>query len=295
MTVANLLFSVMTIAARLASRSAPWTLVGGSRALVGALVALSFALKAGTPLRTKHRGMSWARSLLGTLSMLTTFYALSASALAVGDAVTIFSMAPIFIAIFSPRLLGERPSKGLWGVLLVAFAGVALVAGPKLTFLGSGLGSRTGASLPALAALLAAIFSALAMMFLRKMRSGDEPDSAEAIALHFALVGTVAHACFALFTFRMPTLRDMGWLLVTGLTGGLAQLAMTRAYALTEAARLGAVSYLGTITTFVASIVFLGERPVLTQIAGSLLVVGAGVALAVSAANKASPGLAQTR
>ncbi len=275
-TAANCLFALMTIAARLASRSAHWTMVGGSRALVGALVALGVGLYLKAPLKTKRRGLSWARSLLGTGSMLATFYAISSPAIDVGTAVTLFATSPIFIALLSPRVLGEHPSRGLWSILIVAFFGVALVAGPHL-----GL-----AALPALSALLAAVISACALMFLRIMRSTRDdanPESAEAIALHFGLVGFAAHAILGIFSFHLPEARDVFWLIVTGLSGGLAQLAMTRAFALTEAARLGAAGYLGTVMSFGSSVVFLGERPDASQIAGSVLVVTAGVALAISA------------
>lgn len=283
MTAANVGFSVMTISARLASRSASWATVGATRALVGAMVALAVALQSGAPLRTRNRGLSWARSIVGTLSMLATFYALGAARLPVGDAVTMFAMSPIFIAIISPRLLGEKPSRGLWGILLLAFTGVALIAGPRLSFSGD-------AGLPAASALLAAVFTALAMTLLRRMRSGGDgrsADSAEAISLHFAIVGFTVHAIIAVFSFQMPAASDWGWLFLTGLAGGLAQLAMTQAYALTEAARLGAASYFGTLLSFVAGIAFLGERPVWTQIAGAVLIIGAGVGLALGAAPRA--------
>ncbi|MFO0762325.1 MAG: DMT family transporter [Byssovorax sp.] len=281
MTVANTLFSVMSISARLASRTASWAAVGAGRALLGACVAAAFALRSGKPLRTKSRGLSWARSIFGTISMLATFYALGQKSLPVGDAVTIFATAPILIALFSPRLLGETPSRGLWGVLLVAFAGVALIAGPRLDVAGA----------PAASALVAAIFSALAMMFLRKMRAGTQdgtPESAEAIALHFALVSFAVHVVFAAFSFRAPAPRDWIFLFVTGLSGGLAQLAMTQAYAMTEAARLGAISYVGTVISFFAGVVFLDERPSLLQIGGVALVIGAGSVLAVGASRAAS-------
>ena len=267
----------MTIAARLASRSASWTTVGGTRAFVGAGVALVVALHRRAPLSTRRRGLSWARSLLGTGAMLSTFYAVSSPELGVSTAVTLFATAPLFIAILSPRILGEEPGRILWGVLLVAFSGVVLVAGTHLDV----------AAFPATCALLAAMFSALAMMFLRMMRSGghgEEPESAEAIALHFGLVAFAAHAVLGVFSFRVPTLEDSFWLLVTGVSGGVAQLAMTRAYALTEAARLGAVGYIGTVMGFVGSVVFLHERPDPTQIVGAVLVIGAGVVLAISSA-----------
>jgi drug/metabolite transporter (DMT)-like permease len=243
------------------------------------MVALAFAMHRRAPLKTKRRGLSWARSLLGTASMLATFYAVSSPELGVSAAVTLFSTAPIFIALLSPHILGERPGAGLWAILVVAFGGIVLVAGTQVSV----------SVVPAVVAILAALFGALAMMFLRIMRSGrgdGDPESAEAIALHFGLVAFVAHAALGAFTFRMPDIADIGWLFVTGLSGGLAQLAMTKAYALTTAARLGAVGYLGTVMGFLGSVIFLHERPTLLQIGGSLLVVGAGVVLAVTTAAK---------
>jgi drug/metabolite transporter (DMT)-like permease len=273
MMFANTLFAGMTLSARFASETASWATVAATRAFVGGLCALALAWHTKAPLRTRSTSLSWARSLFGTVAMISTFYALSSRELAVGDAVTLFATSPLLIAALSPKVLGERTGAGLWAVLGVAFVGVALVAGPHLSLL----------SPAALAAFGAAVSSALAMMFLRKMRSpqdGSAPESAEAIALHFSMTSFAILAAIAIPGFRTPSPRDVGWLLLTGLSGGIAQLAMTRAYALTEAAKLGAVSYLGTVLSFVGAVAFLGERPDPTQLAGSLLVVGAGVALA---------------
>ncbi len=273
MMFANTLFAVMTLSARLASESASWSTVAATRAFVGGLCALALAWHTGATLRTKSSGLSWARSLFGTAAMISTFYALSAPELAVGDAVTLFATSPLLIAALSPKILGERTGRALWAVLAIAFLGVALVAGPHLSFASPAAGAAFGA----------AVWSALAMMFLRKMRSprdGKAPESAEAIALHFSMTSFTILALIAIPSFRVPSARDAALLLLTGVSGGVAQLAMTRAYALTEAARLGAVSYLGTVLSFVGAIALLGERPEPTQIAGSLLVVGAGVALA---------------
>jgi len=282
MMVANVLFATMTICARLASASVGWATIGGARALGGAIVAALFALQRGASLRTRRPKLSWARSLFGTASMLTTFYALSAKDLAVGDAVTLFATAPLFIAVLSPLVLGEATGRSLWGVLLVAFGGVALVAGPHFSL----------GSFPAVCACMAAVFSACAMMFLRLMRSGHgggPPDGPEAIAFHFAVVAFVAHAAIASFTFTMPVGRDALYVIGAGLSGGLAQLAMTRAYALDRAARLSAMGYIGTVLGFTGAIVLLGERPGWLQIVGAALVVGAGVVLAFLTSHDVTP------
>ncbi|MFO0555713.1 MAG: DMT family transporter [Polyangiaceae bacterium] len=278
MMAANVLFAIMTLAARSASRTASFATVGATRAFVGGLVALLVGLRTGRSLRVRTRGLSWARSLLGTGSMIATFYALAQIDLPVGDAVTLFATAPILIALLAPVVLGERTDRRLWGALLVAFGGVALIAGPHFS----------GGSKGALSALVAAGFSALAMLFLRRMRGGKSPESAEAIALHFAIVAFLVLSALNLVWFSMPTPRDMGLLVIAGVAGGSAQLAMTRAYALTEAARLGAVSYLGTVFSFVGSILLLGERPVWSQIAGAGLVIGAGIALALGSRRASS-------
>jgi drug/metabolite transporter (DMT)-like permease len=293
MMAANCLFATMTIAARLASASAGWATVGGARALGGALVAAAFALGRGRSLRTSRPVLSWARSIFGTLSMLTTFYALSSRELAVGDAVTLFATAPLFIALLSPVVLRERTDPALWGVLVFAFVGVVLVAGPHFVQGGGKLLSL--GSVPAISAFLAAVFSATAMMFLRMMRAGHgggPPDSPEAIAFHFATLGFVVHAAIASLDFHSPTLRDSGFLALAGVSGGLAQLAMTRAYALAPAAKLGAVGYAGTVLGFAGAVVFLGERPGWLQLVGATLVVGAGVVLALISARGHAAGAA---
>lgn len=286
MAFASALFAIMSIAARLASRSASWTMVGAARALLGAAVALAFGLGAKKSLRTRRHGLAFARSAFGTCAALLTFFALAQNSMPVGDAVTLFSTAPLFIAIAAPFALKERSDSRLWLMLVVAFLGVVLIAGPHLLF-GSGGDQPEVSAVPALAALGAAVFSAAAMMFLRRMRTGSvgvAPESSEAIALHFAVTASAVHLFACLFSFQVPSPIDAGFLVLTGLSGGCAQLAMTRAYALAPAARLGTMSYLGTVLGFVGAVVFLGERPSWSQIAGAALVIGAGTALALQAA-----------
>lgn len=278
MCVASALFAVMTLAARTAAASANWAAIGASRAFMGAIVALVFALQTGTSLKTRSSGLSWARSIFGTISTIATFYALSRVDLALGDAVTLLSTAPLFIAVLAPKLLREPTHPRVWLVLLAAFVGVAMIAGPHLSL----------RALPAAAAMIAAVSSAIAMMFLRLMRSGQhgEPESTAAIAFHFAVVALAVQLVANIFVWQMPTPRDWALLVLAGTAGGLAQLAMTRAYALAQAARLGAMSYLGTVLSFIGSVVIIGEEPRAVQLVGSVLVVGAGVLLVLTTAER---------
>jgi drug/metabolite transporter (DMT)-like permease len=65
-----------------------------------------------------------------------------------------------------------------------------------------------------------------------------------------------------------------------GLTGGAAQIAMTRAYSLYRAAPLTALSALGIVLTHLLAIPVFGDRPTRWQMMGSLLVIGASLLLA---------------
>ncbi|EYF03664.1 DMT family transporter [Chondromyces apiculatus] len=281
MALASLLFAVMNVLARLASARVPWTEVAAFRALVGAGTALGFALVRRAPLRIDpaDRKLAWGRALCGTVAMLCTFLTLGAPLLALGDVVTLGATSTIFVALLSPRMLGERSSRGLWAATLLAFSGVAMVAGPQLRLAGH----------LALIATTGAFASALAMIWLRKLGSSAQRDRSrpgpgpEAVALHFSLVASVVMVVLSIPTFQVPDATGALLLFITGLTGGMAQLAMTRAYALDRAARIGTVGYLGVVLSHVFGVVGLGEAPGPHQLLGALLVTAAGVGLAAEA------------
>lgn len=282
MAVASALFAFMNLFARLASAHVPWPEVAASRALVGAATALGFALARRAPLAVdpRDRALSWARSLCGTAAMVCTFFTLGAPSIALGDVVTLGATSPIFVALLSPRLLGERSGRGLWLATLGAFAGVALVAGPQLQLAGH----------LAMVATAGAMASALAMIWLRRLGSGSRRASPEAIALHFSLVGAALMIALSVPVFQVPDGAGAILLLATGLTGGLAQLAMTRAYALDRAARVGTVGYLGVALSHVLGAAWLAETPSPHQLAGALLVTAAGLGLAFEALREAQRG-----
>ncbi|MFT3767020.1 MAG: DMT family transporter [Minicystis sp.] len=279
MTLASALFAVMNVLVRLSSAHVPWTEVASARGIVGATVAVLAARARGVPLQIHDRRLSWARSLFGTGALLCGFYSMGSRGMALGDAVTLQSLSPIFVAVLAPWLLGERGGRRVWIATAAAFAGVALVAGP--TF-------HVAAHLAAIATL-GAFLSAMAMIWLRRLGRAPEgaKDSPEAIVAHFSIVAATATTLLALPELRSPGLAGALLLAATGITGGLAQIAMTRAYALERAARLGPVSYLGVVLSHVGGAALLGETTGRVQIAGTALVVGAGLVLAVAAMREA--------
>jgi drug/metabolite transporter (DMT)-like permease len=271
MTVAQLAFAGMAVGARIGGRSVPWQEVCASRFLVGALTAYVFARARGQSLRITHRREAWLRSAFGTLSAAGTFFVYAAPALAIGDAATLFATSPIFVAIFSAPLLGERVPKGLAAALVMGFTGIALVAQPSFS---------TSGDLVTIGALTA-VSSAMAMIWLRRIGPSE---SSEAIVFHFACVGFGVMLLASLPGWRTPDFRQGMVLAGTGLCAGMGQLAMTRAYTLDHAARVAALGYSGIVFTRVLGVPLFGEIPGVIQTLGSLLVIASGVLLSVGEA-----------
>jgi drug/metabolite transporter (DMT)-like permease len=275
MAASAVLFALMGYFARLASADAHWTLVAATRSVVGLVVAAAVARARGAPMRVRDGRGIWLRSVFGTASMLSTFYALGSPALALGDTATLLNLSPAFMAGMSPIVLGERPGRRLLAALPVSLVGVVLILHPPFLFDGAHLapaGMRT-----ALVALLAAFTSACAMMMLRRIGQREGP---EAIAIHFSAFSAVVFGFLGLPHAAAPPAHAGAYMLGAGLCAGFAQLAMTRAYALAPAAQVGSMGYLGVVVSALLGAVALHEWPSASAALGMALVVGGGVAIA---------------
>ncbi|HVJ90244.1 MAG TPA: DMT family transporter [Labilithrix sp.] len=280
MALGALLFSLMNFLARIATASASWASVAAARATIGALVAFTIARMRGQSLTPNNvRSIFW-RSLFGTVSMVSTFYALSSRTVSLGDTVTLLNLAPVFLAVLAPIFLRERTTAGVAFAIALALLGVMLVVRPTFLF-----GTTTSAHISlahvgpsATATTSVAVFAALstsiAMMLLRRV---GQTESAETIAFHFSLFAALALSFLSLFDLRVPTSRDAACMVGAGLCAGFGQLAMTRAYALEHAARVSGMSYLSVVASALLGAAVLGERPGPTAVVGMGLVIAGGI------------------
>jgi drug/metabolite transporter (DMT)-like permease len=182
--------------------------------------------------------------------------------------VTLGATAPIFVALLSGPLLGERVRSRVWLAVGLGFAGIMAVVRPTL-----------GADVTvALIATVGAVFYALAMIWLRRIGPGE---SHEAVVLHFSLVACATFIALSIPVWHWPGWNGAGFLLLTGLAGGGAQIAMTRAYSLARAAPVTALSGLSIVFTYLLAIPAFGDQPTLAQMTGSLLVIAASLFLTV--------------
>jgi drug/metabolite transporter (DMT)-like permease len=268
MVLAQVFFAGMNVCTRLGARDLPWSEIAAGRFFIGALIALAIAWYRGSSLRITDRPNTWRRSVYGTIAAICTFYPLASSRIALGDAATLTATAPIFVALLSGPLLGERVGGRVALAIAVGFAGILAVVRPSFAV-----------AIPEAAiATAGAAFYALAMIWLRKIGPGE---SHEAVVLHFSVVATIALVILALPVWRWPDGQSGLFLLGAGIGGGGAQIAMTRAYSLHRAAPVTALSGLGIVLTHLLAVPVFGDRPTAWQIAGSLLVIAASVLLTV--------------
>lgn len=282
MATAAACFSVMNVYVKVASEDVHFTLVATVRAAMGALVAVAAARATGATLRVSNRTAMLLRSVFGTAAMLATFAALAERTLPVGDAATLFNLAPVGIAVLSPFVLGERSGRRLGVSVVFCLAGAACILRPTFLF-------PTAADYPrgpALLAVVAALSTACAMMMLRRVRR----ESSAAVAFYFS-----AFACLVTGVLAAPHVLAHGWpqahtlrsMLVAGVAAGLGQLCMTRAYALDHAARVAAYGYLSVAGSALMAYLVRGERLDRVSVFGMVMVTIGGLVVSLTA--KASP------
>lgn len=216
-------------------------------------------------LKTRNWGSHALRSLSGTVSMFCLFGAVTMIPLA--DVTAISFTSPMFVTVLAMLFLGEHIHRYRWTALVVGFVGVLIMIGPHLSF-------ADGSTVGALTALSAAMFSAIAMIFLRKMSGGEH---AITITFYFSLTFTACAALTALRGWPMPT--AMQWLLMilAGLFGVFGQLLMTYAYRHAEASTIAPLDYTNMVMSVILGYLFFAEIPSLSIWIGAPLVVSAGL------------------
>ncbi|HVU85886.1 MAG TPA: DMT family transporter [Pirellulales bacterium] len=209
-----------------------WQVVVFVRAALATVFATALVLAAGARFVVFRPKTLWVRSIAGSISMLCTFYALPR--LPIADVLTIANIFPVWVALLSWPLLGEKLSGGVWLAIVCAIAGVVLVQQPG--------GDEANAG--ALAVLFGSMATAVAMIGLHRLTDID----VRAVVVHFSAVATLfCIATFFLFPLR-HTIRDyadakvIAMLLGVGVSATIGQLLLTKAFTAGNAAKVSVVA-----------------------------------------------------
>lgn len=239
MLVAALGFAIMGALVKIGAQKFTSAELVFYRSVFGLVVIWLYIFQQKLPLATPviHKQMS--RALVGFASLVLFFYAIAHLPLA--TAITLNYTSPLFLAVFTPLLLQEKPKKTLLIGLMIGFIGVALLLEPRFNredWLAGCLG------------LLSGIGAALAYVHVKQLGQANEPDWRT--VFYFTLVSTIGAGLWMLFdSFHPLNWQDLLILLGLGATATIAQLAMTRAYRTGDTLVVASLAY---VTVLLASL-----------------------------------------
>jgi drug/metabolite transporter (DMT)-like permease len=215
-------------------------------------------------------GHLW-RGLVGTSSMGLGFAALGL--LPLPEATAIGYAAPLLTVIFAAMFLGEQVRIFRLSAVAFGLVGVMIVLAPNLTVTSVDAANKLQV-LGAMAALLGAVFAALAQVFVRKLIH-TEPTSA--IVFYFSLTASLLALVTLPWGWVVPTAREAALLVGAGLLGGVGQILLTESYRHAETGVIAPFEYVSMLLALVLGYVIFGEEPTGTMLAGAVLIVSAGL------------------
>ena len=243
MLVAGFLFATMGVFVKLGADHFGAAELAFYRSVVTLVAALVIVRATRGTLASRYLGTHILRGVAGAISLVAYFYCISKLPLATAQ--TLNYTSPLFLAIATTVVLGERFSPWLLVAIVLGFGGVALLLQPTFA---------EGREGPALIGLFSGVLASWAYLSVRTLGRLGEPDWR--VVFWFGLVATVVCAAWQLTTSTFHPVRwDNAWILAgLGATGTLAQLAMTRAYRTGNTLVVSAFSYstivFGTLATF---------------------------------------------
>lgn len=253
LTLAALLFSLMALFAKAASRHLAGPQIAWLRFIVGT-VAVALPLLRGYRMQPQNYGALLLRGLFGSFAVLTYFLAIAH--LPVGIATLLNSSSPLFVALFSFLFLRESLHARTLVALLVTATGVALVVLGNAQ--GSGPALAQGSIGWALVGLLSAVLAGAAVTTVRSMR---QTEGSWEIYLAFCCVGSLTMALPGSLTWVTPTAIDLLWVVAMGLCSAIAQVAMTHALRDVRAVTAALILQITPVATLFLGMLLFAERP----------------------------------
>ncbi len=217
------------------------------------------------PLATSHLRLHLTRSVIGFLSLLMFFYAITHLPLA--TAMTLNYTSPLFLALFTTLWLGEKVRPVLVAALLLGFVGVAMLLNP--TF-------HEGARLAGVLGLISGLLAGFVYVQVTQLGRLGEPEWRT--VFYFTLVCSLGGAIgMMLWDLHAVPLADLPLLIGMGASATLAQLAMTRAYRTGDSLVAGSLAYTAVVFASLLGILLWQEILTISQWLAISLIIASGV------------------
>ncbi len=217
-------------------------------------------------LRTKRIGLHALRGVVNVGAMLMFFTALSISPLAKVTALSF--TAPIFMAILSVLILGERFRIYRWLAILFGFLGMLIILRPGLVAIDIG----------ALLVTASAALWAVAMVIIKILSRTESSVTIVAYMGIFLGLFSIGPAVWVWQPFGLETL---AWMVVIGLFGSIAQMSLSQSLKETDPTALMPFDFLKLVWTALIGAWFFAEVPDIFTWIGAAVIFSSGVFIAI--------------
>jgi drug/metabolite transporter (DMT)-like permease len=262
---AHLMFSVMVLLAKLLSSNHSVIEIAFYRNLIASLpfffVIFALGRRQILSLNTKPL-LVVGRAVLGTVSLITTFFAYSLMPLA--DTTALLFASSLFIPILAVIVLKESVGPYRWFAVASGFAGVMIMARPTGDVYGLGIA----------VALSAALLHAILQIVLRYLGKYESP---ETISFYFFLIGTIITAAAMPFVAVTPTVNEIPLFLGVGFSGAAAQWLLSIAYRNAPAAVVSVFNYTSIVWATLFGWMIWNEWPLPAVMIGATIVIVANM------------------
>jgi drug/metabolite transporter (DMT)-like permease len=219
---------------------------------------------------TNPLGHLW-RGLVGVTAMGLGFTALGL--LPLPEAVALGYAAPLLAVIFAAMFLNEEVRAFRLTAVFVGLVGVIVILSPRLTLTSLEVADKLQ-TIGAMAAILGAVFAALAQVFVRKL---VETEATAAIVFYFSLTAAVLALGTLPFGWTWPSPAQAALLVSAGLLGGIGQILLTESYRHADVSVIAPFEYVSMLLAIVFGYWLFAEVPTLAMLAGAGLIIAAGL------------------
>ena len=238
------------------------------------LIYLAWQRELNTALKTSNPWGHVLRAFIGALSMGLGFFALTR--LPLPETTAINYAAPLLIVVFSAILLKERVHFFRWTAVILGLVGVVIILWPRLTVFSGGAPMDDATTIGAIASFASAVFSAFAMMQVRKL---VQTERTETIVIYFFICASVLSLLTLPFGWVWPTPHQAMLLIGAGVVGGIGQLLMTSSYRYADMSVIAPFEYVSLILTIILGYVVFAEVPTLTMLIGAAIIIASSIAV----------------
>ena len=258
LTLSALLFSAMGVLIRLASHTVNNETIVFMRNVTGSILLLPLLAVHGTGLL--KTAVPWKhvwRAVVGLAAMYGFFYAIAHIPLS--SAMVFTYSSPVFIPLVAWLFLKEPITPRMMIAATLGLAGVLMVCKPELV--GNGWILIVGIS--------SSLLASVAFVTVRSL-STTEPTTR--IVLFFSLISAAISAIPMLWAWHPLSGHELMLVVGAGVLATLSQLAMSKAYALAPAGKIGPAAYMAIVFAGVWAWILWGEVPDRLAVIGTVVI-----------------------